>query len=460
MTSTSEPPSPILIASERTIIRILIIGAVLPLLDTTLVSISLHSIGTTLGAPLSMMQWVVTAYTLAAASAVPLCAWLTQRFGAKQLWVFCLGLFLVGACLSAVAQDVKFLIFSRVLQGIATGLLLPTMQTIVVICVGQKKARAALSAIAVPTVLAPVFGPLIGGATLQLFDWRLLFWAHVPICVLAIGVASVGIPNTSAKTTSAFDSTGFLLLCPGLITIFYGLSALGNDDAGTWAIPLVLGLTLMSAFTWHGYKRKGNAIVDISLFNVGNLRSACTLLFFSSVAYYGGAFLFPLYLIQIGGYEPNLAGLFVGIHGIGILLARHKLPQASRRWGDRRIEQAAILLALTGSIILIVPQFVERPSLIALGMILRGAGVGVLTLLSMSAAYEGLGQGQIAHASSLTRIITHLGSAIGVTVVAGLAVSSKTLDMNASSYVHAHLALIACVMACIFACTRLQKGAT
>lgn len=458
MTQSGETPNLALTASDRTIVRILILGVILPLLDTTLINISLHGIGQQLGAPLSMMQWVVTAYTLAAASAVPLCTWLVQRIGAGRLWILCLWLFLAGTCLSALAQNVEFLIFSRVLQGIATGLLLPTMQTIVVTSVGQDKARSALSAMSVPSVLAPILGPLIGGVTLQFFDWRLLFWAHAPICILAIVLAARGLPGGSAKTSSGFDSTGFLLLCPGLVTVFYGLSTLGHDDAREWVTPTLTGVALMMIFTWHAYCKKGNAIVDISLFKVSNLRASCALLFFSSVAYYGGILLFPLYLIQIGGYEPNLAGLLVALHGVGILIARHKLPHASRRWGDRPIAQAAGFLALVGSTILLVPQFVESPYLMALGMLLRGAGIGVLTILSMAGAYQGLGSTQVAHASSLTRIITHLGATIGASAVAGLIAAGDLNADTGSNYAHGHLALMAAVILCGLACRRLSKS--
>ncbi|CAM3872250.1 putative multidrug resistance protein MdtD [Pseudomonas reidholzensis] len=450
-------PQVTLSAHDRTIIGVLVLGIALPLLDTTLVNLSLHNIGDQLGAPLSMMQWVVTAYTLAAAAAVPLSAWLAARMGAKKLWIISLWLFLIGTALAALAPNVEYLIFSRVLQGIATGLLLPTMQTLVVIGMGQNKTRAALSAMSVPSVLAPILGPLVGGLVLQFFDWRLIFWLHIPICILAIVFASRVIPHADPIPAHPFDGTGFLLLCLGLVAVFYGLSLLSTQANPAWLPSLLAGICLMMAFTWHAYRKKQSALIDIRIFREGKFGACCTLLFLSSIAHYGGILLYPLYLIQAGIYPVQVVGLLVALHGVGILLARQRLTKTCLRWGDRNVAQGAIALALVGSTALLLPPAAYSVYFTAFGMFTRGSGLGILTLLAMSGAYQGLTVAQVAHGSSLSRLVTHLGAATGTTLIVVTAVSVGGLGTeHALDYFYGHIALIAALALCAFASSRLE----
>ena len=443
-------------ASDRALVNVLIVGVILPLLDTTLVNVALHSIGEQLHAPLSMMQWVVTAYTLAAASAVPLSTWLAQRIGAKQLWILCLWMFLAGAALSAIARSAEFLIFSRIIQGAATGLLLPTMQTIVVIVIGQQKARAALAAMSIPSVLAPIFGPLIGGLALYFTDWRILFWLHVPICLAAIVLAGRIIPSIARQPSLPFDLTGFALLCPGLVLAIYGLSGLRDDINNATLILAVAGILLIVVFARHAYRRRESALVDLTLFGVANFRLSCLLLFLASVVYYGGILLLPLYFIQAGNYTVSWAGFLLAMQGVGTLIARHKLPDISAKWGDRNTACTAIFLALLGSVILSLPQVIDNKYLIMSGMILRGAGVGMLTIMPVSSAYYGLAKQQVAHASSLTRILTHTGATIGAVMLAILLNSSHYAAVpSPSAWASAHIALIIVIIVSGLVCWRL-----
>lgn len=443
--------------SDRVTINILIFGVILPLLDATLVNVALHDIGVQLSASMSLMQWVVTAYTLAAASAVPLSAWLAGKVGPKNLWIACLCLFLVGSCLSAMAGSVTVLVFSRVLQGVATGLLLPTMQTIVVVAIGREKSRAALSAMSIPSVLAPILGPVIGGLVLQFLNWRWIFWLNIPICITAIIIAVKGLPGEKIKAITPLDLMGFVLLSPGLVFFVYGLSGIG-EGADKWPFFILAGLVLMTIFVWRAVRLKDAALVDVSIFGEPDFRSSCALLFLSSIVYYGGILLFPLYLIQYGGYGLSLAGFLLALHGAGAMVARQKLPAISRRWGDRRTAYAAIALAVLGSLLLFPPEFLSDKYIIAAAMIIRGAGVGVLTILSMSSAYQKLAPEQVAHASSLSRIVTHLGATIGAALIAVFAMSSESVQEGFDvGYANAQVALLAVIVMCGLAAWRLSS---
>lgn len=449
-------PENALTTSDRLTLNTLIFGVILPLLDTTLVNVALHDIGVQLDASMSLLQWVITAYTLAAASAVPLSAWLAARIGSKKLWIYCLWLFLAGACLSAMASNITVLIFSRVLQGLATGLLLPTMQTIIVSSMGREKTRTALTAMSVPSVLAPILGPMIGGFILAFMSWRGIFWLHIPICLSAIVLAIRKLPVEKTRTAPYLDFIGFTLLSPGLVFLVYGLSLI-NDDTRNWLWFLIAGIVLTTAFIYRAAQLKNRALMDINIIGEPDFRSSCTLLFLSSIVYYGGILLFPLWLIQKGGYDPSSTGILLALHGVGTLVARQKLPAISSRWGDRRTALIALALTATGSLILLPPQFLNEKYIIAVGMIIRGAGVGVLTIISMSGAYQKLMPEQVAHASSLSRIVTHLGATIGAALIAFFATSSESVHAGLNAgFGYAHFALLVVITVCILPIRKLS----
>jgi len=332
------------------------------------------------------------------------------------------------------------------------------MQTILVTAIGQSKTRSALTMMSIPSVLVPILGPLLGGAALQLLDWRTIFWLHVPIGLLSIRLASQIIPDMVASRLAVLDATGFLLLSSALCGCIHSLSAAAGSTRQSW-ISGAAGLLGLFAFLTHALRKRGDAIVDVRLFLSPPFRRSCALLLLSSVAYYGGLLFFSLYFIQIGKDGLTVAGVLLALQGIGTLMGRQLLPMAARRCGEFRVALSCVLIAVIGSIALL-PPFFNDVILMALGMMLRGTGIGVLTLLSMSSAYTGLGPTQIPHASALTRMMTLLGAAIGAALVAVLCGSaggepSGTTAGGAS----VHLALILTLLLCGPMCPRPARTA-
>src|SRR4051812_43586719 len=145
---------------------VIVLGLVAPLLDTTIVNVAIPSLRQDLGATVSTIQWVSTGYLLAMAVAIPVTGWASQRFGARRVWLAALWLFLIGSVLSGLAWNTGSLIGFRALQGIAAGLLIPIMQTLL-IGGGAGPGGAAsmpnmMALISLPALLGPVFGPVIG----------------------------------------------------------------------------------------------------------------------------------------------------------------------------------------------------------------------------------------------------------------------------------------------------------
>lgn len=127
MSATKEPVAPGVWAIAWTTL----VGGLGVLFATTIVAVAIEPLAGTLGAHLSTIQWISTGYLLALAVVIPIVPWAQQRIGGRRLWILGLSLFLAGSLLAAIAWDATSLILFRVLQGVAGGILMPLMTTLV-----------------------------------------------------------------------------------------------------------------------------------------------------------------------------------------------------------------------------------------------------------------------------------------------------------------------------------------
>jgi len=427
VTATSVKP-----AAERLdpavvkIALIIIVGGMAVVFDTTIVSVALHTLSEKLNTSVTTIQWVTTGYLLALGITVPLSTWGLARFGGKRLWIFALAVFLVGSVGSSLAWNVDALIGWRVVQGIGGGLMLPLMSTLIFQAAGGRSLGRLVTYVAMPALLGPVLGPLLGGAILTHLSWRFMFWVNVPFCVIGILLAwrhlNIDAPTRPGPVAdkARLDVPGLLLIAPGVSVVLLGLA-----NAGTAAgfahpdviIPLLIGLALLAAFAGYAL-RTSHPLVELRLLARRPVASSSAVLFFSGFSLYGAMLLLPLFYQQVRGTTALTAGVMLVPQGVGMLLSRFVAGNNIDRFGSR-------VIALTGFVIVAaatVPFALAGPHtsawLLALWMVIRGFGLGAVTMPVMVAGYIGLDKQQIPHASVLTRTAQQIGGSFGTAVLA------------------------------------------
>src|SRR3984885_4034631 len=196
---------------------VVILGAIMSVLDTTIVNVALHDLSIDLHASLSGIQWVITGYLLSLAAVIPVTGWAVRRYSARRLYMIALVVFTLGSALCALATSSGELIAFRVLQGVGGGMLTPIGQMILVKAAGRQNLPKVMSFIGVPIVLAPVFGPTLGGLLLQTVGWQWIFLINLPVGVIAFIAALRLLPHDEAGTSQAGrpDRIGLALAGPG-----------------------------------------------------------------------------------------------------------------------------------------------------------------------------------------------------------------------------------------------------
>jgi EmrB/QacA subfamily drug resistance transporter len=405
---------------------ILMVGGLAVVFDTTIVSVALHTLAVKLDTSVATIQWVTTGYLLALGIAVPLSTWGLARFGGKRLWMFALAVFLAGSVGSSLAWNVGSLIGWRFVQGIGGGLMLPLLTTLIFQAAGGRSLGRLVTYVALPALLGPILGPLVGGAILTHFSWRFMFWVNVPFCAVGLLLAwrylNIDAPARPGPAAGRprLDVPGLFLIAPGTIAVLLGLA-----NAGTAAgfahpnviIPLVIGVALLAAFTGYAL-RKSRPLVEIRLLAKRSVGSSSAVLFFSGFSLYGALLLMPLYYQDVRGTTALAAGVMLVPQGIGTLLSRFVAGKNIDRFGPRVFALAgfAIVAAATVPFALAGPHTSEW--LLAVWMAIRGFGLGAITMPVLVAGNIGLDKQQIPHSSVLTRTAQQIGGSFGAAVLA------------------------------------------
>jgi EmrB/QacA subfamily drug resistance transporter len=423
---TARPPSAV--SSDRIephvkrIAIVIVLGSIMSILDTTIVNVALHSLSRDLHTPLNSVQWVVSAYLLALAAVIPLSGWAVRRYGAFRVYLLSLVLFTVGSGLCALATSVQELIAFRALQGIGGGMLVPTGMTILVQATGPVNLPRVMAAIGVPTVLAPVFGPTLGGFLLQTVGWHAIFVINLPIGAVTVVAALRLLPRNRPEEGSRprLDWQGLLLAAAGTVGITYGLSesaTAGSFTAGSVLIPVLVGVGLIAAFVVRAL-RIDHPLLDLRLYRLRAYTSATVVMFCLGGALFGALILLPLYFQVARGQDAIHTGLLLIPQGIGAGIGMNRSAQATRRFGAGLTSLCGALIMMGATVPFLFVGATTSFKLIGAAMAVRGIGMGLAMMPAMTAAFSVLSHDQINEASPQLNVIQRVGGTLGTAVVA------------------------------------------
>ena len=402
------------------IASVVILGMIMSILDTTIVNVALPTLSHELHSTIAQIQWVVTGYILALAAVIPVTGWAARRFGAKRVYLVSLVLFTAGSALCAVAVSTTSLVLFRVLQGVGGGMIMPIGQLIMAQVSGPKRMGRVMGIVAMPAMLAPILGPVLGGVILQNFHWSWIFLVNLPIGAVAFVLGWRMLPHIDSGDAGRLDVLGLCLLSSGATATVYGLSELGSNSSLTapsvvW--PTLAGLALVSAFCWHAL-RVERPLLDIRLYANRVFAAASLTTFGLGAALFGAMILVPLYYQEVRHESVILTGLLTGPQGIGMLLVMPLSGRFSDRFGGGRVALVGVSILCLGTLPLAFIGTSTSVLAISLILVLRGVGIGFSFMPAMTAAFASLRPEQLSDATPQLNVVQRVGGAIGVAVLA------------------------------------------
>jgi EmrB/QacA subfamily drug resistance transporter len=411
---------------------VVMLGAVMSILDTTVVNVAIDHLAVAFHSSLTTIQWTVTGYTLALAAVIPLTGWAADRFGTKRIYMTSLVLFTCGSVASGLAWSAGSLILFRVLQGIGGGMVMPSVMTIMTRKAGPHRMGRVMGILGVPMLIAPILGPILGGWLVDDVSWRWIFFINVPIGVVAFILALIVLERDQPQPHHRLDWLGLVLLSPGLAVFIFGLaesSTYGFGALRSWG-PTALGVVLIGAFHAHSW-RSGEPLIDIQLFVRSRAGAAAGTFLLFAISVFGSMLLVPLYYQSVRGASALSAGLLMAPGGLGAMITMPLAGRLTDRYGPTWLPVSGLPLVVIG----LAPfAFVGASTPYALlcgGSFVQGLGMGVAMMPNMTAAMQAVPPAAIARTSTAMNIVRQAGASMGTAILSVILASEITSNLGA-----------------------------
>jgi MFS transporter, DHA2 family, multidrug resistance protein len=411
--------------SRRVIITITaIVCALLEIVDTTIVNVSLKDMQATLGATTTEVGWVITAYAIGNVIIVPMTSWLSQQFGRRNYFAASIILFTVCSFLCGNATGLWELVAFRFLQGIGGGALLVTSQTIITESYPPEKRGMAQAIYGMGVIVGPTLGPPLGGFITDNWGWSWIFYINIPLGIIAtmLTLQFVRSPQYASKSSSKdIDWLGIALLAVFVGSLQYVLEKGHDEDWFSSGAIIFFSATAVFGlffFIWRELTFR-NPVVQLRVLNNSKLRLGTILSFIMGFGLYGSTFIIPLYTQQILGWTATQAGMLMVPAALTTAVMMPIIGQMLQRGVKPNYMLAAGMLlffvfCFWGYKIL-TPNTSEDNFFWML--IMRGFAMGLLFIPIMMMSLSTLKGKQIGEGAAFTGMMRQLGGSFGIALI-------------------------------------------
>jgi EmrB/QacA subfamily drug resistance transporter len=410
---------------------VVILGAIMSILDTTVVNVAIDHLAVAFRSSLTTIQWVITGYTLALAAVIPVTGWAADRFGTKRIYMWSLVLFTLGSVLSGLSWSAASLILFRVLQGVGGGMIMPAVMTILTKKAGPHRMGRVMGVLGVPMLIAPILGPILGGWLIDDASWRWIFFINLPIGIVAFILALIVLDPDQPQPAHRLDWLGMLLLSPGLAVFIFGLaesSTYGIGSVRSWG-PTLAGVVLIAAWFIHSW-RTPNPLIDLRTFAHSRAGAAAGTFLLFAISVFGTMLLVPLYYQAVRGASALEAGLLLAPGGFGAMLMMPLAGRLTDRYGPTWLPAAGLPFVAVGLIPFVFVGAHTSYVLLCSANFVQGLGMGLAMMPNMTAAMQSVPAAAIARTSTAMNIIRQGGASIGTAVLSVILASAITSNLT------------------------------
>jgi len=411
--------------ARRVIITITaIFCALLEIVDTTIVNVALNNMRGNLGATLTEVGWVVTAYAIGNVIIVPMTSWLAQQFGRRNYFAASIILFTICSFACGNATGIWELVAFRFLQGIGGGALLVTSQTIITESYPVEKRSMAQAIYGLGVIIGPTLGPPLGGYIVDHASWPYIFYINIPIGVIAtlLTLQFVKSPKYGEKKSGKeIDWLGIALLAITVGSLQYVLEKGQDDDWFNSKAILYLAVTAalgLYFFIWRELRFK-NPIVELRVLKNGNLRTGTILSFIMGFGLYGSTFIIPLYTQSTLGWTAQQAGMLMIPSAITTAFMMPMIGNILQKGVPQKLLVSAGMVLFSGFTFwcytILTPD--TDTSNFFWPLILRGMGMGMLFIPITALSLSSLKGQQIGQGAAFTGMMRQLGGSFGIALI-------------------------------------------
>jgi DHA2 family multidrug resistance protein len=397
----------------------LALATFMQVLDSTIANVSLPTIAGNLGASTPQSTWVITAFAVSTAIALPLTGWLVRRIGEVRLFIAATALFSLTSVLCGAATNLGMLIVFRALQGFVAGPIYPVTQSLMISIFPANRRSQAIVAITAVTVIAPILGPILGGWITDSYSWPWIFFINAPVGIFACYVVWSQMRHKSEQTQRVkMDYVGLIALALGVGALQIMLDK-GNDEdwfnSNFIVVTAIVAAISMAAFLiWEMTEKK--PIIDLHLFRHRNFTVGTLAYTLAFGAFFSASVLLPLWLQTQLHYTPLWAGLAVAPLGLFPLLLAPLLGKYAHRLDMRITLTFAFITMAVPCMLRSLFNLEVDFATVAYLQILQGLGVALFFMPVMTVVLSDLKPEEISSGAGLAMFMRTLGSSFSVSI--------------------------------------------
>ena len=441
------------------------IGTFMATLDSSIVNVALPTISSQLNSDLSTLQWVVTAYLLTITSLLPVFGRLADLFGRKKVFGLGFLVFIFGSALCGLAENIWFLVATRVLQAIGAAMLMSNSAAIITAIFPPKERGKALGLTGTVVALGSLTGPALGGILIGLAGWRSIFYINIPIGLIGFAAVLLILPkDVPSNDKESFDFLGASSFTLGMILVLLGIT---NGEEWGWSsfpilLSLVLGIASLLLFVLTERKVK-HPMIDLSLFRnrpflIGNLSGGL-----SFTAMFANNMILPFYLQGILHYKPAQVGMLLMVFPIVMAIVAPISGNASDKFGPLVLTTSGLVITGLGLLYFSTLSATANFYHILPGSILTGLGAGMFQSPNNSSVMSSVPPQKLGVAGGINSLVRNLGMVAGIAWSVSLFESLGGVSMPTSSEIpmfmsaYHYVMLVAMVIAFVAAGISLNR---
>ncbi|WP_322093805.1 MFS transporter [Paraburkholderia bannensis] len=385
--------------------------------DATVIVTSLPALARDLGQDPITLKLAVTSYVIGLGVFIPICGWVADRFGSRNVFRTAIGIFMAGSLLCAASRSLEMFVAARFVQGIGGAMMVPVGRIIIFRSLPKSDFIRAVNYLTVPALLGPVVGPPLGGFITTYLHWRLIFFVNIPIGVLGIWLANRHIANMHEEHPGPLDWMGFLLSAGGASLFMLGLSLVGGElVSNTKAVTMCVTGAVLLAVYWFYAQRAERPVLDLKFLRIPSFNASVAGGSLFRIGLGAVPFLLPLALQEGLGMTAFASGAITCASAFGSIFMKAIVSRVLGRFGFRRT--LVVNAAVAGAAIAIYGAFSPgTPVWLIWFIVLAGGIFPSLQFTGLnSLAYADIPSKDIGRATSLASVIQQVSLGLGVTI--------------------------------------------
>jgi len=312
---------------SRAYLRLVTLAVLIPswmaLIDSMVVNVGLDTIAGNLGVTIDEAAWISSIYVLAALFVMPLTGWFATNLGRKKAFLYAVGIFTAGSLLCAISTSLGELVAMRFVQGIGGGLMMPLAMAALVDAYPTEELASAFKVYGVSVMIGPALGPALGGWVLANASWPWIFILNVPLGIVSLFLVSAVLREQSERgERSAFDWNSLAVMVAGFAALQYVLQEGPREEwfaSGRIVLASVVAIVALVVFV-RIQLRAAVPFVDLKPLAIPSYAVGIVLALVTGIGFTGTGLIVPLYMQDVNGYAPDMAGIIMIPSAVGSLL--------------------------------------------------------------------------------------------------------------------------------------------